>query len=71
MQIIVHNTGPDGSLRSAAADKGIPAITVEVGDPQRFHRRFINFALLGVENIMCSLKMVLRQVDWAVHTRTG
>lgn len=60
-QIIVHNTGPDGSLRSAALDRGIHAITVEVGDPQRFHKRFINFALLGVENIMCSLNMVPRE----------
>lgn len=59
-QIIVHNTGPDGSLRSAAVDIGIPAITIEVGDPQRFHKRFIQFALLGVENIMCSHKMVFR-----------
>ncbi|KCV68412.1 hypothetical protein H696_04706 [Fonticula alba] len=60
-QIIVHNTGPDGSLRGAAHALGIHAITVEVGDPQRFHRRFIHFAHLGVENIMCHLKMVPRQ----------
>jgi len=27
-QIIVHNTGPDGSLRGAAVERGIHAITV-------------------------------------------
>jgi predicted deacylase len=37
-QIIVHNTAPDGSLRSAAMKIGIPSITVEIGDPSRIHR---------------------------------
>jgi predicted deacylase len=37
------------------------SVEVEVGDPQRFHARFIQFALLGVENVLCSLKMVARQ----------
>jgi predicted deacylase len=37
-QIIVHNTAPDGSLRSAAMKLGIPSITVEIGDPSRIHR---------------------------------
>lgn len=42
-------------------DRGIPAITVEIGNPQRFQERFIQFALLGVENILCSLEMVPRE----------
>ena len=37
-QIIVHNTAPDGSMRSAAMKLGIPSITVEIGDPSRIHR---------------------------------
>jgi predicted deacylase len=42
-------------------EHGIPAITVEIGNPQRFQERFIQFALLGVENILCSLEMVPRE----------
>ncbi len=57
-QIIVHNVGRDGSLRSAAAKKGIPAITVEVGDPQKFQRNLIKYSLVGVHNILSSLKML-------------
>ncbi|SPQ96007.1 SPX domain-containing protein [Plasmodiophora brassicae] len=60
-QIIVHNTAPDGSLRSAAMNLGIPSITVEIGDPSRIHRRFVTAALLGVENILSSLHMVIRE----------
>jgi len=37
-QIIVHNTAPDGSLRDAAMKRGIPSITVEIGDPSSIHK---------------------------------
>ncbi|CAG8649614.1 237_t:CDS:2, partial [Paraglomus brasilianum] len=46
-QIIVHNTSPDGSLRGAAMERGIPAITVEIGDPSKFQKRFVRNALQG------------------------
>ncbi|KAF9101428.1 hypothetical protein BGX29_005643 [Mortierella sp. GBA35] len=58
-QIIVHNTSPDGSLRGAAMQQyNIPAITVEIGDPSRFQKRFVKSAILGVTNILSHLKMV-------------
>ncbi|KAF9926631.1 hypothetical protein FBU30_003815 [Linnemannia zychae] len=58
-QIIVHNTSPDGSLRGAAMlQYNIPAITVEIGDPARFQKRFVKSAILGVTNILSHLKMV-------------
>ncbi|KAF9897295.1 hypothetical protein BX616_005849, partial [Lobosporangium transversale] len=58
-QIIVHNTSPDGSLRGAAMQEyNIPAITVEIGDPARFQKRFVKSAILGVTNILGHLKMI-------------
>ncbi|KAF9988127.1 hypothetical protein BGZ75_009966 [Mortierella antarctica] len=58
-QIIVHNTSPDGSLRGAAMSQyNVPAITVEIGDPARFQKRFVKSAILGVTNILSHLKMV-------------
>ncbi|KAG0319621.1 hypothetical protein BGZ99_004996 [Dissophora globulifera] len=58
-QIIVHNTSPDGSLRGAAMQEyHIPAITVEIGDPSRFQKRFAKSAILGVTNILSHLKMI-------------
>ncbi|KAJ3044059.1 hypothetical protein HDV00_003163 [Rhizophlyctis rosea] len=62
-QIIVHNSAPDGSLRGAAMAAGIPAITVEIGDPSRFQKRFIKNALLGVNNILCHLNMTPQEPD--------
>lgn len=50
--IIVHNEGGDGTLRNAAADLGIHAITVEVGDPLRFQRKMIRFGLSGLINLL-------------------
>lgn len=57
-QIIVHNTGPDGSLRSAAMAVSIPSITVEIGNPSIFQKRFVKNALLGVSNIISHLAMI-------------
>lgn len=51
-QIIVHNPPKDGTLRGAAASLGIPAITVEVGNPGRFQRDMIATGLRGVRNVL-------------------
>jgi len=58
LQIIVHNTSPGGSLRGAAMEMGIPAITVEIGNPGVFQKRFVKNALIGVTNIISSLRMI-------------
>lgn len=57
-QIIVHNKGNDRSLRGAATKMQIPAITVEVGDPQRFQKKLIKYSLVGVHNILSHFKML-------------
>lgn len=57
-QIVVHNKEHDGTLRSAAADVGIVAITVEVGDPQRFQRTLVRTSLQGILNVMEHLHML-------------
>ena len=57
-QILLHNPGHDGTLRAAAMDLGIPAITVEVGDPNRFQKKMIRYGFMGVANVLAHLKMV-------------
>lgn len=56
--ILVHNEARDGTLRDAAMERGIPAITVEVGDPQRFQRSMIRFGTVGVSNVLSGLAMI-------------
>lgn len=51
-EIIVHNEAKDGTLRDAAMEMGISAITVEVGDPLRFQRRMIRDSLHGMRAIL-------------------
>lgn len=57
-EIVVHNQAADGTLRAAAMERGIPAITVEVGDPLRFQRRLIRDSLAGVRSVMAHLGMI-------------
>ncbi|KAK4514544.1 uncharacterized protein ATC70_002142 [Mucor velutinosus] len=51
-QILLHNSGQDGTLRSAAAARGIKAITVEIGNPQTFQDRYIQWSFMGVMRIL-------------------
>ncbi|KAI8073935.1 hypothetical protein BC940DRAFT_324604 [Gongronella butleri] len=56
-QIILHNSGQDGTMRSAAAAKNIKAITVEIGNPQLFQDQYISWAYWGVMRILDHLSM--------------
>ena len=47
-QIILHNPPSDSTLRGAAQSLGIPSITVEIGNPQRFQDRYIKQTRLGL-----------------------
>lgn len=56
-QIIVHNPPNDGTLRGTAEELGIPAITLEVGDPNLFQKGMIRDGLTGIHNILCELNI--------------
>ncbi len=56
--IILSNQGADGTLRSAATDMGIHAITSELGDPNRFQKGMIRSGLEGIFNVMIDLGMM-------------
>ncbi|RME40549.1 MAG: peptidase M14 [Deltaproteobacteria bacterium] len=65
-QIIVHNPPSDGTLRGAANAMGIPAITLEVGNPNTFQRGYIRGGLTGIHNTLAWLNMM----EGALDTRT-
>lgn len=56
-QIIVHTLQPHNSLRGAAMAIGIPAITLELGNPQTFQEQMIERGYLGLKRIMGVLDM--------------
>ncbi|MCB9789098.1 MAG: succinylglutamate desuccinylase/aspartoacylase family protein [Deltaproteobacteria bacterium] len=59
-QIVLHNAAKDGTLRAAAEDMGIPAVTLEIGNPQRFQPEHIRLSLIGIRRVMGELGMVRR-----------
>lgn len=56
--IIVHNPPLDGTLRGAADDLHIPAITMEVGNPSVYQKKLIRSGATGIHNTLCYLEMV-------------
>lgn len=62
-QIIVHNPPADGTLRGAASAAGIPAITLEVGNPSLFQKGMIRSGITGLYNALIYLKMVEGEIE--------
>ena len=62
-QIIVHNPPSDGTLRGAAAEIGIPAITLEVGNPNTFQKGMIRDGLTGIHNLLSYLNITESEVE--------
>lgn len=60
--IIVHNPPLDGTLRGAVDALGIPAITLEVGNPNTFQRRLIKSGIEGIHNVLCHLNMISDEI---------
>jgi predicted deacylase len=60
-QIIVHNPPSDYTLRGAAMDLGIPAITLEIGDPQKFQPNYIRASRIGLRAVLAAAGMLPRR----------
>lgn len=56
-QIIVHSPPSDGTLRGAAEEMNIPAITLEVGNPNTFQKTMIKSGVEGIHNVLSYLEM--------------
>lgn len=66
-RIIVHNPPNDGTLRGAAEDRGIAAITLEVGNPSLFQKKLIRSGVEGVHNVLIHLGMVEGEIENAEY----
>lgn len=63
-QIVLHAKGGDGTLRNAAHRRGVPAITVEAGNPSVLQGKMVFEGESGVLNVMKGLGMI----EGAKHT---
>lgn len=66
-QIIVHNPPSDGTLRGAADALDIPAITLEVGNPNTFQKKLIRSGIEGIHNVLSYLEMIPDEMESAQH----
>ena len=62
-QIIVHNPPSDGTLRGTADELDIPAITLEVGNPNLFQKGMVRDGLTGIHNLLGYLEMTDSEVE--------
>lgn len=60
-QIILHNPPSDQTLRGAAAELEIPAITVEIGDPQVLQPRYVKPVIRGIRSMLAEVEMLPRR----------
>lgn len=67
--IIVHTDHPKGSFRVAANDAGIPAITIELGNPQRFQKSMIASGIDGIRNCMINQQMIDGEIELTNSTK--
>ena len=57
-EIVVHNPGRKGTLRGAAVDAGVPAVTVEAGEPARLSIMEVQKSVESIRRLMVHLGML-------------
>ncbi len=63
-EVIVNNAGRPGTLRRAANDAGIPAITIEAGEPARFNEKHVEEATRALARLLYNLDMSTESPGW-------
>lgn len=62
--VVLDGSGPDGSLRAAATAAGIPAVTLEAGEPMRVQPDEVNHGLKALRSLLNHLDMMSRFTLW-------
>ncbi|MDX1734463.1 MAG: succinylglutamate desuccinylase/aspartoacylase family protein [Halioglobus sp.] len=55
--VVLQSKGAPGTLRRAAAEHGIPAVTLEAGAPQRLNEEDVSSGVAGVETLLRHMKL--------------
>lgn len=62
--VVVHSVGRQGCLRRAAVEQGIPAVTLEAGQPHELQKAAVTHGIKSVETLLDSLNMLDRRPFW-------
>ena len=62
--VVLHSEGTPGTLRRAAADVGIPAVTLEAGAPMRLEEENVQQGVIGIKTLLGRMNMLKRYRFW-------
>jgi predicted deacylase len=63
--VVLQSVGARGSLRRAAVEAGIPAVTLEAGEPMRLDEEAVSHGVKSIEGLLDSLGMLKTRSRWA------
>jgi uncharacterized protein len=63
--VILHSRPAVGTLRHAATEAGIPAVTLEAGGPSELELTDVKLGVKGIETLLNTLGMVKRRRLWS------
>ncbi|MGA8205414.1 MAG: succinylglutamate desuccinylase/aspartoacylase family protein [Woeseiaceae bacterium] len=63
--VILHSRPAVGTLRHAATEAGIPAVTLEAGGPSELELNDVKLGVKGIETLLNTLGMVKRRRLWS------
>ncbi len=62
--VVLHSDAAVGTLRRAAVDAGIPAVTLEAGEPMRVQEKEVAHGVKGIQTLLHHLKMYKKPGLW-------
>jgi predicted deacylase len=62
--VVVQSQGAEGSLRRAATENGIPAVTLEAGAPHELQKSAVDYGVKSVESALNGLGLIDRRSFW-------
>ena len=63
--VILHSRPAVGTLRHAATEAGIPAVTLEAGGPSELELNDVKLGVKGIETLLNTLGMIKRRRLWS------
>ena len=62
--VVLHSPPAEGTLRRAATAAGIPAVTMEAGEPMRLQPEEVELGVKGIESLLNTLGMIRKLRFW-------
>lgn len=68
--VILHSTGGEGTLRASAVRAGVPAVTLEAGEPLRVDDKAVDHSVKALYSLLDDMGMYKRRSFWGTPEPT-